>query len=472
LSPWGRNRCNINRQDAKNAKKRKRRKNALVSDTLFLFLVWAFLASWRFNSEEELMSFHSHQLPNGLHIIGESSPSARSAALGFFVRTGARDETPQECGVTHFLEHMIFKGTPHRSALDVNRDFDRIGADYNAFTSEENTVFHAAVLPEYLPQAVDILADILRPSLRNDDFDMEKKVIIEEIGMYEDQPMWSTYDHAKRLYFAEHKLGNSILGTPDSITALTRDQMHAYFQRRYVAPNIIVAVAGNFDWPRFVAIVEQKCAQWERGEVGRQGLIETTGSGRFEVKTKEKVMQEHVFLISPGPAADSPLRHAAELLSMAVGDDSGSRLYWELIDPGLADSADCSYYDYEGTGAFYTSFSCQPEQAEEDLAILFDVLHGVQKEGLNEEELNQARNKILSRVVRGSERPKGRMMALGMNWIHQHGYRTVDDELRAYEAVNLASIREVLQRYPLDQLTTFALGPLTQLHRPSGNGAR
>jgi predicted Zn-dependent peptidase len=142
------------------------------------------------------MPFHSQKLANGLQIIGETSPSARSVALGFFVRTGARDETPEVSGVTHFLEHMVFKGTPHRTALDVNLDFDRIGADYNAFTSEENTVFHAAVLPEYVPPAVDILADILRPSLRQEDFDMEKNVIIEEIGMYEDQPMWSAYDHA------------------------------------------------------------------------------------------------------------------------------------------------------------------------------------------------------------------------------------------------------------------------------------
>src|SRR4051794_38277946 len=175
------------------------------------------------------MPFHSHTLPNGMQVIGETSPSARSAALGFFVRTGARDETEDVSGVTHFLEHMVFKGTPHRTALDVNRDFDRIGAHYNAFTSEENTVFYASILPEYLPQAVDILADILRPSLRTEDFEMEKKVIIEEIGMYDDQPTWSAYDHAKKCYFDVHPLGNSILGTAESITALTRDQMHSYF---------------------------------------------------------------------------------------------------------------------------------------------------------------------------------------------------------------------------------------------------
>src|SRR5438477_1393518 len=194
------------------------------------------------------MQFHREVLPNGLTIVGETNSAARSVALGFWVRTGARDETPEVSGVTHFLEHMIFKGSERRDAFAVNRDLDRIAANPNAFTSEENTVFHAMVLPEYLPQAVDILSDILRPSLREEDFDMEKNVIIEEIGMYEDQPMWSAYDHAKRAYFAEHPLGNSILGTADSIRALKRDQMHAYFRRRYVAPNITVAAAGNFDW--------------------------------------------------------------------------------------------------------------------------------------------------------------------------------------------------------------------------------
>src|SRR4249920_1103556 len=175
-----------------------------------------------------MIQFHHTRLSNGLQVLGETNTSARSAALGFFVRTGARDESPDVAGVSHFLEHMVFKGTPRRTSLDVNREFDAIGANHNAYTSEENTVFYAAFLPEYLPQAVDILADILRPSLRTDDFDMEKNVIIEEIGMYEDQPMWSTYDHAKKVYFSDHPLGNSILGTPESIRALSRDQMHAY----------------------------------------------------------------------------------------------------------------------------------------------------------------------------------------------------------------------------------------------------
>lgn len=409
------------------------------------------------------MQFHNRVLPNGLRVVAETNPAARSVALGFFVRTGARDEGPEVSGVSHFLEHMVFKGTPNRTALDVNRDFDRIGADYNAFTSEENTVFHAAVLPEYLPRAVDILADILRPSLRDEDFDMEKKVIIEEIGMYDDQPMWSAYDQAKRNHFADHPLGNSILGTKESVGALSREQMHAYFNRRYVAPNITVVAAGHLDWPGLVALIEEKCGGWSSGPIGRENIRETPGSGQFQLVPRGKVTQEHFFLISGGPPPGSPLRYAAEVVAMAVGDDSGSRLYWELVDPGLADSADTGFHEYEGAGAYYTSFSCEPSRAPGNLDVVRRVLDEVQKNGITDEELHQAKSKVGSRVVRGNERPKGRMQAVGWNWTYLQEYRTVDDELTAFDAVTLQAVREVLERYPINRVTTLGLGPLEKV---------
>lgn len=409
------------------------------------------------------MSFHKHVLPNGLTIIGEISPSARSVAVGFFVKTGSRDETSQESGVTHFLEHMIFKGTPNRTALEVNFDFDKIGASYNAFTSEENTVFYAAILPEYLPQAVDILADILRPSLRGEDFDMEKKVIIEEIGMYDDQPMWCAYDNAKKAFFHEHPLGNSILGTAESITALTRDQMQSYFDRRYVAPNITVAVAGNFVWDDVIKLVTDKCSKWPGAESPRKNIIPVRPRKHQQVMTKDKLNQEQVFLLSPGPAAESHERYAADALAMIIGDDSGSRLYWALVDPGLADSADMSYHEYQGAGGYYTSFSCEPGNTEDNLAIIQDILHEVQTEGVSAEELAVAKSKILSRIVRGSERPMGRMQALGMGWTYLGSYRSVDEELANFDAVSLKDIRNVLDRFPFGELTVLALGPLAKL---------
>ncbi len=417
------------------------------------------------------MPFHRHTLSNGLQIIGETSPSWRSVALGFWVRTGARDETPEVSGVTHFLEHMIFKGTERRSALDVNRDFDRIGSHPNAFTSEENTVFHASVLPEYLPQSVDILADILRPSIRDDDFETEKTVIINEIGMYEDQPLDLALDKARRLHFDAHNLGNSVLGTKESIRALKRDQMYDYFDRRYVAPNITAVAAGNYDWDGLVRLVEKHCGDWKGGPVGREGVGDWGGSGKFEVIRKDGVNQEHVILMSPGPSADSPLRHAADTLAVVLGDDSNSRLYWALVDPGLAETAAVSFYDNEGAGTVYTLFVCKPEQAQENLGVVTEVLHAAQRDGITEEELNQAKSKIQSHLVRRSERPMGRMRSLGAAWTYLREYRSLDDELRSFDAVTLASVREVLDRYPLDRVTTLALGPLAELHAPA-NGHR
>jgi predicted Zn-dependent peptidase len=292
---------------------------------------------------------------------------------------------------------------------------------------------------------------------------MEKNVIIEEIGMYEDQPTWSAYDHAKRAYFADHPLGNSVLGSVASIRGLSRDQMHGYFQRRYVAPNITVVAAGNLDFGRLVGLAEEACGSWNGGPAGRENIRDTAGSGSFEVMTKDKVTQEHVILIAPGPAANDPLRHAADTLALAIGDDSGSRLYWALVDPGLADSADCSFHEYEGTGSFYTSFSCDPSRAEECLSLVRGVLAAVRRDGITLEELQQAKSKILSRVVRGSERPMGRMQALGMSWTYLGQYRSVDDELKAFEAVDLKAIRAVLDRYPIDQTSTLALGPIKQM---------
>src|SRR3954463_5769436 len=175
------------------------------------------------------MQFHHTVLENGLRVIAEVNGRARSVAAGVFVKAGSRDEAPEEAGVSHFLEHMVFKGTPRRDALAVNRDFDRVGAKHNAQTSEEDTVYHVTCLPEYLPRAFDVLSDILRPSLREDDFETEKKVIIEEIKMYLDNPMSVAYEAAKAAHFGPPPLGQSILGSVKSISAMTADQMRSYF---------------------------------------------------------------------------------------------------------------------------------------------------------------------------------------------------------------------------------------------------
>src|SRR5215212_9620600 len=193
------------------------------------------------------MEFRKHRLDNGLEIVAETNPDAYSMSVAFIVRTGSRDESDEVAGVSHFLEHMCFKGTPRRSADDVNREFDEIGAHYNAFTSEECTAYYASVLPEYQEPSVDILADILRPSLRPDDFNMEKKVILEEIQMYLDQPPFGMDDRIKQLHMGRHPLAKSVLGTSQSVGDLTAEQMRNYFDSRYSADNVFVVAAGTFE---------------------------------------------------------------------------------------------------------------------------------------------------------------------------------------------------------------------------------
>ncbi len=412
------------------------------------------------------MTFHQQQCSNGLTIIGEVIPEARSAAVGFFVRTGSRDETVEESGVSHFLEHMLFKGTKKRDAAQVNKDFDKIGANYNAFTSEENTVFYASTLPEYHQDATEILADILRPSLRSADFEMEKKVIIEEIGMYEDNPGWMVFDHARKLFFADHPLGNSVLGTAQSITDLKRDQMLDYFQRRYIASNITLVASGNFEWDKFLKKAEKLTTNWKFGMARRDHIRQTSGSAEFKLLEKKTTTQQNVVMICPGPPAASPLRYAANLFAMILGDQSGSRLYWSLVDSGLAESADCSFHEYDGAGAFYTSFSCDPKHTHKNLEIVIKQIHELIIKGITEEELEQAKSKVLSRIVRAGEKTMNRLQEVGMTWVYLRKYKSVDEDMQIYEKVNLRQMQQLIERYPLLRLTTTAMGPLAKLKMP------
>jgi predicted Zn-dependent peptidase len=408
------------------------------------------------------LKFHEARLANGLQIIAEQSPSVYSVAVGFFVRTGARDEIDEISGVSHFLEHMVFKGTARHSADDVNRVFDEVGAKYNASTSEEVTLFYAAVLPEYLPPTFDLLADILRPSLRQEDFDMEKKVILEEIGMYDDQPTYTAYEHLMQTHFSGHPLGRSVLGSNESITALKCDQMRDYHNSRYTGGNIIVAVAGKFDWTEVLALAEKHCADWPAGG-GPRRTNEARPKGGINLVNKPNSMLQHVMHMAPAPAAANPLRYAADILTVIVGDDSGSRLFWELVDPGLAETADVGYSEFDGCGSYIGYFSSPPDEARNNIERIQTIYDDVNRNGVTEVELTQAKSKIASRIVLRSERPMGRLSSLGYNWVNRNEYHRVEDDLEILRKITLRDIRQLLEQYPLAQLTTSTVGPLDAL---------
>ncbi len=412
------------------------------------------------------MEFRRHTLANGLEIVAECNDDAHSTGVGFFVQAGARDETDEIAGVSHFLEHMMFKGTPTRSADDVNREFDEMGAHYNAFTSEEHTVYYAAVLPEYQTAAVELLGDIIRPSLREEDFNTEKQVIVEEIRMYQDQPPFGADDRVKELYFGNHPLARSVLGTVESVTDLPVGAMRAYFEQRYSPDNIALVGAGRIDFDALVATADRICGSWKPSAAARE-LPSATPHVRFECERKETATQEYVLELTAGPGADDDDRYAAKLLATILGDDSGSRLYWALVDTGLAEHASLGHYDYQGAGIFMTYMSCAPEAAEENVWQIAQIYTQAEREGITAEELAQAKSKINSRVVLGSERPRARLFSVGGNWLQRREYRAVKDDLAAIDAVTVDEVLAVLARYPLSRCTTLAIGPLDKMGAPA-----
>jgi len=413
---------------------------------------------------QKSVEFRRNVLDNGLEIVAEVNPEARSCSMGFFVRTGARDETDDVAGVSHFLEHMMFKGTATRTAEQVNLEFDELGADYNAFTSEEQTVYHASVLPEYQGRTTELLADMLRPSLRTEDFDTEKKVIVEEIRMYLDQPPFGADDLVRSLHYGRHPLGRSVLGTVESIEALPVDKMRSYFERRYSPTNILVAASGKVDFDKLVEDVHKYCHTWQRIETERD-IARAVGQKQFQVLHKPQSTQEYVIQVADAPSSTDTDRYAAKLLSVILGDDSGSRLFWDIVDPGLAESASLSHHDGQGSGAFIVYLACDPELAADNLARLAKIYADVETDGVTEVELNQAKSKVNSRLVLSGERSKGRLFNVGGNWTQRREYRTIQDDLEAIDKITVADLAEVVKKWPLSANTTVVVGPLETIER-------
>lgn len=409
------------------------------------------------------MSLLHDRLPNGLEIVAETSDSAVSTSVGFFVATGARDEQPGLEGVSHFLEHMTFKGPPGLTGEEINRRFDRLGAAANAFTSEEDTVYHAAVLPRHQADAVELLAALMRPELRADDFETEKKVILEEIRMYDDQPPFGADDRCRAAFFGGHPLAASVLGTVASIEALEVEAMREYHRRRYAPGGMVLAASGAVDFPALVEQARRLCGDWEPMPVAdrtgpRQPRAAAT-PGIQRIKRPAATLG-YAVRMTAGPGEEDADRWAAGLAAVVLGDGSGSRLYWELVDPGLVEHAALGHQDFLDAGLFVTQLSCDPEEADAMLERIVTLYATAAREGITAAEFARARNKAAGRVVLAGERPRRRLFDVGLEWSHARRYRSVADTLALVEGVTLDDIQRVLAAWPLDApAATVVAGP-------------
>ena len=404
------------------------------------------------------MLFKQETLPNGLTLIGEINAAAKSAAVGFFVRTGSRDETMEVSGVSHFLEHMLFKGTERLSAFEVNEAFDSRGAQFNAATSEEYTVYYAGVLPEYLVEITALWAELMRPALRDDDFNMEKNVIKEEIAMYQDTPSADVMERCRALHFGMHPCGQSVLGSVKSIDALTAGQMRDYFARRYAPNNVIAACAGRFDWERFVEAVASSCGAWETQTADRI-LTHEPGTMKRERLAKSNLKREHICLMHSGISRQDPRRFAASLLAVIAGDEYGSRFYWELVDKALAEAASMHFGGMDGTGVFYSYLRCSVANANRVMDVVAGVFDELAREGVAVDELAKAKNKVLSARVVRNELPMGRLGDLGSNWMYLRACRPIAEDVAAIKAVTTDDVNALIGQLDLRRFTQYSLGP-------------
>lgn len=404
------------------------------------------------------MELREHRLDNGLTVRAECNPDAHFMAMGFFVRTGARDESPELNGVSHFLEHMVFKGTPHRSAEQVNLELDRMGSNSNAQTGEESTIYYAGVLPEFQTRLTELLSDLMRPSLRDDDFNTERQVIIEEIMMYLDQPPYGGQEVVMQRYFGDHPLGQSVLGTEQTISAMTPDQMREYFRLRYNPTNMAVAVAGNVDFDRLIDDLNRCCGEWKPSASDRTLFPASTQSG-LEVLPRPQSTQSYILQLAPAPDALDPQRYAASTAVGILGDEGSSRLFWEFLDTGLAESAGMSRYAFLDNGTVATSMSCRPELTRDNLVRLRELQLRATLDGFTPEEFELAKRRIETAIALSSERTASRMFMYGNQWLRGEPMRTVAEIAHCYDALTLDEVNAVRTQLDFSRSFTLIVGP-------------
>ena len=403
------------------------------------------------------VTFKQTTLDNGMTILAEIDPEAHSSAAGFFVKAGARDESTDLMGVSHYLEHMMFKGTEELDADAINRGFDDIGASNNAYTTREMTCFYAHVIPEKLGSATDMLGKMMRPALRTSDFDTEKNVILEEIAMYADNPFWVLYEQCVERRYGPHGLAHRVLGTPESIRAMSRDSMQEYFDTRYSADNTVVALAGKLDFDACVEQINGLCGSWPATKPARNADRPKTINAPFTIHD-ERVNRGYLITLADAPSVTDDRRYAAALLAQVLGGADNSRLHWALIETGIAEEAQAAYDGLDGTGDFFVYASGDPDRIDAIWETIAKEIRGL-RDSLDESDLEKLRSKMVTSSTLGSERPSDRMQRLGRLWTMTGSYIPLEDELKQISAVTIDDLRAVCDEFPLSECTLGRMLP-------------
>jgi len=376
-------------------------------------------------------------LDSGVRVVTEAMPSVRSIALGFWVRTGSRDEGDEQAGISHFLEHLLFKGTDRFSSREIDEAFDAMGAEVNAGTGKETTSVYSRFLDGHLERAFDVLQDmVLRPAYP--DIDSERQVVIEEIAMYEDEPQDKVHDVLAGAIFGDHPLGRPIIGRAEVVSSVPVPELAAWHDGRYVPRNVVVAAAGNLDHD---AIVELVGSAFGEAPASPHGPSSPNG-GRPSVRFLEKdTEQYHLCLGGPGIPRGDERRFALRVLDTILGGSTSSRLFQEVREKrGLAYAVYSYASHYSDTGQVALYVGTRPDNVAKAMDVIGAELRRLQEGGVSEEELERARENVKGRTVLSMESTLTRMNRLGSSLLMGVPLLTVDEVLAAFDAVTLEDV--------------------------------
>jgi predicted Zn-dependent peptidase len=410
-------------------------------------------------------------LPGGLRVITESLPSVRSAAFGIWAGIGSRDEDTDHAGATHYLEHLLFKGTPKRTALEISATMDAVGGELNAFTGKEYTCYYARVLDADLPLAIDVLSDMVTSSLIEPrDVDAERGVILEEIAMNDDDPSDSVHEAFVAKLFGDTPLGRPILGTVNSINSITREQIAEHYHARYTPPDLVVAAAGNLQHEQVVDAVRQSFSRVLNGDAvpagprlgGARlgGAAETAETAAGVRLVSRGIEQANLILGCEGMSRTDDRRFALGVLNAALGGGMSSRLFQEVREKrGLAYSVYSFSSQHADTGIWGVYVGCLPSKADEVLAICQGEIAKVVAGGLDDAELERGKGQLRGSIVLGLEDPSSRMSRLGKAELAYPRLEPVDEILASISAVTHDDVRRVAAEVLTQPKVLAVVGP-------------
>jgi len=403
-------------------------------------------------------------LPGGLRVVTEHVPSVRSASVGLWVNVGSRDEGPTVAGAAHFLEHLLFKATPTRTSVEIAQSVDAVGGELNAFTSKEHTCYYAHVLDDDLEMAVDLVADVvLNGVCAPADVELERDVVLEEIAMRDDDPEDTLGDVFLSAMFGDHPVGRPVIGSVESVSSMTRQQLHSFHVRRYTPDRMVLAVAGNIDHDQVVALARNYFSA--RLVRGRKPLPPRRGAGRLPGGPELTLIgrdceQTHLTLGVRVPGRHWPNRWALSVLNTALGGGLSSRLFQQIRETrGLAYSVYSTVDAFADSGAFSVYAGCLPERFDEVVRLAAEVLETVAREGITESECRIAKGSLRGGLLLGLEDSASRMNRLGRSELNFGEYRSLASTLRHIEEVTVEDVNAVARKVLSGRFGAAVLGP-------------